>query len=109
MPARRREQFVVRMSPVDRVQVTFDRENQEVAQFSVQYLAEIDGHWYPIVRWDTAHHHSHMDISLPDGTQETREWTYDNYAQALTAALSHVRERWAFYRERYERWKNESR
>lgn len=109
MSIRKREQFNVRFSEIDKAHVTFDREQQAIVQFSVQYLARIDNEWQPIVRWDTAHGHSHMDIALPNGEQETREWTFSNYAQAMTAALSHIRVNWAFYRERYERWKNESR
>ncbi len=46
-----------------------------------------------------------MDISHPDGSQETREMSFDNYNTALTYAINHIKTRWQFYRERYERWK----
>ncbi len=44
-----------------------------------------------------------MDISHPDGSQETRMFPFYDYGTALTYAINYVREHWEFYRERYER------
>ena len=100
---RRREEFSVRRSDSDLIRVTFDRENNHIVQFSVQYLALIQDKWHPIVRIDTAHGRAHMDISHPNGSQETRELRTQNYDEALTWAIEEIQKRWEFYRERYER------
>lgn len=85
------------------VHVTFDKENDHIVQFSVQYLAFLQDAWHPIVRFDTAHGRAHVDVSHPDGTQESRELPMQDYSTALTWALQDVLTRWQFYRERYER------
>lgn len=104
-PQRRRTQYRINLSFADYIKVVFDRTGKEVVQFAVQYLADIEGEWQPIVRFDTAHGRPHIDISHPDGSQETRELSFDNYNTALSYAIHHVKTRWQFYRERYERWK----
>ncbi len=102
---RRRTQYRINLSRTDYIRVVFDRTGKRIVQFAVQYLANIENEWQPIVRFDTAHGYSHMDISHPDGSQETREMSFDNYNTALTYAINHIKTRWQFYRERYERWK----
>jgi len=69
-------------------------------------LANIEEEWQPIVCFDTAHGRPHIDISHPDGSQERQELPFDNYNTALSYAIHHVKTRWQFYRERYERWKH---
>ena len=100
---RRREEFSVRRSNEDRLHVIFDKENDQIVQFSVQYLAFLQGTWKPIVRFDTAHGRAHMDLDHPDGTQDTKELPIQEYNAALTWAIEELRTRWEFYRERYER------
>lgn len=92
----------------DEILVHLEREGSTVVKFSVQYRAWIQGEWQPIVRFDTAHGYAHKDICYPDGTQETQELKLDDYGLALTQALRDVKVRWEFYRERYERWYNET-
>lgn len=98
---RRREEFDIRLTDTDLIRVTFDRQNDHVVQFSVQYLAFVQHAWQPIVRFDTAHGQAHMDISHPDGRQDTRELPAQDYNDALTHAIQDVETRWEFYRERY--------
>jgi hypothetical protein len=105
-PQRRRTEYRINLSFADYIKVVFDRTGKEVVQFAVQYLASIEGEWQPIVRFDTAHGRPHMDISHPDGSQERQELPFDNYNTALSYAIHHVKTRWQFYRERYERWKH---
>ena len=100
---RRRKEFTIVLSADDEVRVRFEREDKQVVEFAVQYLARIKGKWRPIVRFDTAHGRPHMDISHPDGTQETRTFDFYSYGTALTYAIRDVQQRWEFYRERYER------
>ena len=99
----RREEFTVILTMEDEVRVRFDKEGPKIVDFSIQYLAKIHDQWRPIVRFDTAHGRPHMDISHPDGTQETRDLHFYNYNVALTYAIKNIQERWEFYRERYEK------
>jgi hypothetical protein len=105
----RRTEYRINLSSDDNVRVSFDRAGPRVLRFSVQYVARIAGEWQPIVRFDTAHGHAHLYISLPGGGQETRELPFSSYNTALTFAIRDVQEKWPFYRERFERWRHESR
>jgi len=99
----KREEFTVILTMKDEVRVRFDKEGPKIVDFSIQYLAKIRDQWRPIVRFDTAHGRPHMDISHPDGTQETRDLHFYNYNVAMTHAIRNIQDRWEFYRERYER------
>ncbi len=103
---RRREDFVMALTQDDEILVHLEREGGPVIEFSVQYRARIQGEWWPIVRFDTAHGYAHKDISRPDGSQETQDLKLDDYGVALTHALRDVKMRWEFYRKRYERWRD---
>jgi hypothetical protein len=107
-PQRRLEDFKVTLTEDDEILVHLEREGRVVTKFGVQYRARIRGKWHAIVRFDTAHGHAHKDVSHPDGTQEMQELELDDYGVALTHALREVKARWMFYRERYERWHDES-
>ena len=100
---KRREEFSIRPTEEDLIRVTFDKENDHIARFSVQYLAFLQNAWRPIVRFDTAHGRAHMDISHADDSQDTRDLYDRDYDAALTWAIRQVRTHWQFYRERYER------
>ena len=81
---RRREEFSIRPTEEDLIRVAFDRENDHIERFSVQYLAFLQNEWRPIVHFDTAHGRAHMDISHPDGSQDTRELYDQDYGAALS-------------------------
>ena len=102
--SRRRESYEQPFTEDDVLLVEFDHVGRSIVRFSVQYLARIGDEWRPIVRYDTAHGRAHMDISHPNQTQETRDMRASNYREALTLAIRDIKERWEFYRERYERW-----
>lgn len=99
---RHSEGYEIRLTHEDLIRVTFNRENDHVTRFSVQYLALIQVVWKPIIRFDTAHGRAHMDISHPNGIQDTRELHTQDYGDALTWAIQNVETRWEFYRQRYE-------
>jgi hypothetical protein len=101
---KRREEYQQYFTETDLLLVEFDHVGRSVSKFSVQYLARVAGKWQPIVRYDTAHGFAHMDISHPDGTQDTREMKAGSYREALGQAIADLKARWEFYRERYERW-----
>jgi len=100
---RRHKEFKIILTAEDEVRISFVVEKGRVIEFAVQYLAMIKGKWQPVIRFDTAHGRPHMDISHPDGSQETRTFPFHDYSTALTYAISYVQEHWEYYRERYER------
>lgn len=102
------EDFKIILTADDEIIVHLERAGRAVVKFGVQYRARIRGEWHPVVRFDTAHGHAHQDICYPDGTQETRMLDLDDYGIALTHSLRDVRTRWEFYRQRYERWRDEA-
>ena len=102
--SRRHEEYRQFFTVDDVLAVQFDHVGRSVVKFAVQYLARIRDEWQPVVRYDTAHGYAHMDISHPDETQETRGIEARNYREALLIAIADIKERWEFYRERYERW-----
>lgn len=90
----------------DRAEISLISEGEQVLDFSVQYVARIEERWYPIVRFDTAHGRAHMDISRPDGTQETVPLPSNlDYADLFDMAVEDIHLRWRSYRERYLRWR----
>lgn len=101
---RRREEFEVEFTDEDTLKVSFDRVKEKVVQFSVQYLALIKEKWHPVVRMDTAHGSAHIDTMKPDGSQTKTKLEIQDYNEALTWSIKDVKNRWEFYRQRYERW-----
>jgi len=99
---RQHKRFKIVLSDEDEVRVDFDLEKGQVVEFAVQYLAMIRGKWQPVVRFDTAHGRPHVDISHPDGSQETRTFPFNDYGSALTYAINYIQEHWESWRERYE-------
>ena len=79
------------------------RDGREVISFAVQYLAEIQGRWHAIVRFDTAHTKPHMDTLWPDGRKETLDLHDLDKNRAFTYAISDIKSHWEFYRVRYQR------
>jgi len=104
----RRKAYRITLTPDDYVRVSMDIVRGKAVRFAVQYVARIGDEWHPIVRFDTAHGRAHMDISRPDGTQETFDLPFADYSASLTYAIRNIQERWEFYRERYERWRDGS-
>ena len=89
-------------SPRDRLRVCFLTEKGKVTDIIViQYEAEIEGEWLPLVRYDRAHGYLHRDVIRPDGTQEKTKWPSEDLNQALTEAIQEIKRQWAFYRRAF--------
>ena len=75
-----------------------------IIEFSVQYVAQIHGKWYPIIRFDTAHGKPHLDISKPDGLEEKQDFPYPyfDYRDAFNKAITEVNQKWAKIRRKFE-------
>jgi hypothetical protein len=76
-------------------------DGKEIVEFRIQLEILVDGEWYAVVRYDTAHGKPHRDILRPNGEQ-TKDW-FEGYsvADVLTIGQSDIMENWASYREQF--------
>ena len=82
-----------------RVHVRYDERGSGVVEFTVQYEAEIDGVYYPVARYDTAHGHAHRDLLDADGRNTDKLWLPGwDYKTALDHALADLKAHWPQYR-----------
>ena len=78
-------------------------EGNQIVEFRIQFEAWVDGEWYPIVRYDTAHEQPHRDLIHVDGS-ETKEWfSIYTVAEILTIGQRDIMENWLTYRQQFEK------
>ncbi len=95
--------YVRNFSDRDRLRVRFTaRKGRVIAIEVIQYEAQIEGKWQPLVRFDTAHGYLHRDVMNPDGTQTKLRLSYSDLGQALIDAINEIERQWKFYRRVYE-------
>ncbi|MDZ7261721.1 MAG: hypothetical protein ONB05_06415 [candidate division KSB1 bacterium] len=86
----------------DRIREEMVIEKGIVTKFLIQYEAFINGKWYAIVRYDTAHNFAHRDIMKPNGTQIKYDVQTQDFNQALTIGEADLKSNWKKYRSKYE-------
>ncbi|MBI3990194.1 MAG: hypothetical protein HY347_11335 [candidate division NC10 bacterium] len=72
-----------------------------VVELMVQYELQIEGEWYPVVRYDTAHGFAHKDVLHWQGLAEKSSLPTADYNLALTYAEDDLRKHWQRYREHF--------
>lgn len=99
------KEYFLEISKGTRAYVYFKTEKGEVAEFVVKLLSVIEDEWYEIIRYDSGHGCPHKDILGIEGEVIRKVW-YDflNNNQALTLALTDIRDNYEFYKERYKKW-----
>jgi hypothetical protein len=95
--------FIAPYAPDCRKRHEHHRRKSEVIKFVVQLKILIKGHWFPAIRYDTAHDFAHCDILHHDGKVEKIRMPTLDYNEALTYADQDLSENWSVYRERYLR------
>jgi hypothetical protein len=85
--------------------VSFKAEKGEVIEFVVKLLCLFEGEWHEVLRYDSGHGCPHKDILNIDGEVIRKVW-YDflDNGQALTMAITDIKESFEFYKERYYKW-----
>jgi len=65
----------------------------------------LEGKWHEIMRYDSGHDCPHKDILNINGDVIRKIW-YDflDNGQALTMAITDMKENFEFYKERYQKW-----
>ena len=79
-----------------------------VTEFVVKLLSVFEGEWHEILRYDSGHGCPHKDILNTDGKVIRKIW-YDflDNGQALTMAITDIKDNFEFYKERYQKWLKE--
>jgi hypothetical protein len=98
-------EYVVELSPGNRVRERFVKHKGKILGFIVQFEAWMEGKWQPVVRYDTAHGFAHRDELHPDGTETKIPLYFPSYNDALTFAEHDIKMHWEWYEERYRTWK----
>jgi hypothetical protein len=85
--------------------VYFKTERGEVTEFVVKLLSMFEGKWHEIISYDSGHDCPHKDILDTEGAVIRKVW-YDflDNGQALTMAITDIKDNHEFYTERYEKW-----
>ena len=66
----REVRFINKISPTDRRRHWHLGGRGRILKFTVQHETNINGKWYPVVRYDTAHGFMHRDVIHPGKRQE---------------------------------------
>ncbi len=102
MPERRHFQPVGIYGDVTRVRFTTERGH--VVAYTAQYEAWIEEKYRPIVRYDSAHGHPHVDILDWSGKTVEKIWlSHETLGEAFTHALDEIEETWQDLREAFLR------
>ena len=85
--------------------VYFKTERGNVTEFVVKLLSIFDGKWHEIIRYDSGQGCPHKDILNIEGKPIKKVW-YDflDNSQALTMAITDIKDNFEFYKERYKKW-----
>lgn len=85
----------------DRARVFFKLERGKVIHFMVQYETFIEGKWFPIVRYDTAHRFVHVDFLSSTGQKKKIKILINDYGDALTFSIHDIDKNWEKYKQNY--------
>ncbi|KJR41723.1 hypothetical protein MCHI_002380 [Candidatus Magnetoovum chiemensis] len=85
--------------------VYFLIERGNVKEFVVKLLCAFEGQWHEVIRYDSGHEYPHKDILDIDGNVVRKVWyDYLDNNEALTMAISDIKDNYEFYKDRYLKW-----
>jgi hypothetical protein len=87
----------------ERLRVRLKTQKGKLVDVVYQYESFIDGKWLPVVRYDCSHGFFHRDILLPGGDKQKQVIAIDNLKTASVYAEQDIKDRWAWYKERFLR------
>ena len=85
----------------ERLRIRILIEKGKVTDIVIQYETLLAREWVPIIRYDCAHGFFHRDVLNPDGSKEKKAIGIKNLEDALLYAEQDLKDRWAFYKEKY--------
>lgn len=93
--------FELPLTATDRVRHFHQVEKGQIKSFTVQYETFLKDKWNAVVRFDTAHGFAHRDLIHIGGSQEKKEFDFENFNDALTFAEDDIRSNWQQYKLNY--------
>lgn len=94
-------EYVQPLTDEDRRRHSHRHEKGRVLQFVVQYETRIQGRWYPVVRYDTAHGFAHRDLMHRDGRVEKELLHVKDFNEALLYSETDLKINWRKYKRRF--------
>jgi hypothetical protein len=86
-------QFTLSVTKEDKIFVRLKAEKGKVVEFTIQYYAKTPKGWRTIRRYDTAHHHAHMDIYSYQKSGKVQQIHLEGeYGDLFTSALHKVKQ-----------------
>jgi hypothetical protein len=105
--------FVNKYTPNDRHRRRHLSEKGRILKFVVQFETKIGDHWYPVVRYDTAHGYVHRDLMHPGKPVEKTFIGVVDFNKGLTLAEADVRKNWQEYKtaflKEWQKYENKKR
>jgi hypothetical protein len=101
----RDKEYTIDIADNTKAYVHFTMTQGIVAEFVVKLLILFQREWHEIIRYDSGHSCPHKDILNVNGEILRKVW-YDflDNGQALTMAITDIKDNHEFYKERYEQW-----
>ncbi len=99
------KEYFLEIAPGVVAYVYFITEKGDVKEFVAKLLCEFEGQWHEVIRYDSGHECPHKDILDTDGNVVRKVWyDYLDNSQALTMAITDIKDNYEFYKERYLKW-----
>jgi hypothetical protein len=93
-------QYTLSITTEDKIFVRFKTKKGKVVEFAVQYSAKTPKGWRTIRRYDTAHHHAHMDIYSFKKRGKVRQVHIEGeYGDILTHSIDEVKQEYQKFKE----------
>ena len=102
---KKEKEYVLNLSEDANAFIRFNTKEGIVDEFVVKLLFFSGNEWHEILRYDSGHDCPHKDILDTSGNVVRKVW-YDflDNGQALTMAITDIKDNHEFYKERYEKW-----
>lgn len=99
------KEYVLDLSEDAKTYIRFSTTDGFVDGFVVKLLFRCGNEWHEVLRYDSGHDCPHKDILDTDGNIVRKVW-YDflDNGQALTMAITDIKDNFEFYKERFEKW-----
>jgi hypothetical protein len=83
-----------------RIRAQYQVNRGSVSRFTVQLEVLVEGHWQPVVRYDTSHRFAHCDLYQHRG-QVIKTDLKMTFEEGLTYAINDLRDNWESYKNRF--------
>ncbi len=99
------KEYFLEISTGTIIYVCFKSKKGTIEEFVVKLITLFEDKWHEVIRYDSGHNCPHKDILNTDGQVIRKVW-YDflDNGQALTMAISDIKENYEFYIDRFIKW-----